>query len=183
MKNIPPLTEQDKKRLLSLAKKAVKDYLLRGTIEPPDKLSDYKPFGVFVTIKKHGELRGCIGTFDSKPIEIMVQESAISSAFNDPRFPPVRKDELDLLKFEISILTPYERVKKLDEIVPGKHGLIVEKHLHRGLLLPQVASEYGWDRETFLMYTCAKAGLPMDCWKDPETKIYKFEALVFGEDE
>ncbi len=184
MARFPKLSEQDKKRLLRLARETV-EAVARGLNPPvPESLSDYEPFGVFVTIKrKTGELRGCIGTFRQAPLEVMVQESALSAAFQDPRFPPVTAEELDDLTYEISILSPLEPVSSVDEIEVGRHGLVVERGWHRGLLLPQVATEWHWDRETFLEQTCLKAGLPPDCYRDPATRVYRFEALVFGEEE
>ncbi len=180
----PELNREDKQLLLRLARETV-ETVAQG-LEPPkiQHLSDYEPFGVFVTIKrKTGELRGCIGTFRRAPLEVMVQEAAISAAFQDPRFPPVTPEELPDLTYEISILSPLEPVASLEEIQVGQHGLVVERGWHRGLLLPQVAEEWHWDRETFLQQTCLKAGLPPDCYRDPATRIYRFEALVFGEED
>ncbi len=184
MAELPLLTAEQKKRLLQLARATV-EAVAQG-FDPPKitKVSNYVPYGVFVTIKRRdGQLRGCIGTFRPAPLEIMVQESAISAAFHDPRFPPVSPQELPDLVYEISILTPLEPVRSLEEIEVGRHGLVVERGWQRGLLLPQVATEWHWDRETFLQQTCLKAGLPPDCYLDPETQVYRFEALVFGEED
>ncbi len=184
MEGLPQLTEEEKRRLLRLARATV-EATARG-LEPPEVTAslDYAPFGVFVTLKrKNGQLRGCIGTFRQAPLEVMVQEAALSAAFQDPRFPPVTAEELPDLTYEISILSPLEPVRSLEDIEVGRHGLVVERGWHRGLLLPQVATEWHWDRETFLQQTCLKAGLPPDCFLDPETRVYRFEALVFGEED
>jgi AmmeMemoRadiSam system protein A len=118
-----------------------------------------------------------------KPLYQTVAEMAVAAAVEDPRFPPLTLDELPLITIEISVLSPLEEVEDVEEIEVGKHGLYIIRGFYRGLLLPQVATEYNWDRETFLQHTCLKAGLPTDCWQDQETKIYKFSAEVFGEEE
>jgi AmmeMemoRadiSam system protein A len=112
-----------------------------------------------------------------------VKEVAAASAFEDPRFPPVRGDELDALSIEISVLSPLERISDVEKIRVGVHGLIMRRGARSGLLLPQVAVEQGWDRDTFLTHTCYKAGLPGDAWKSPDTIIEIFSALVFHEEE
>lgn len=138
--------------------------------------------GAFVTIKKHGQLRGCIGyIIGVKPLYETVKDVAASAAINDPRFRPVSESELDELELEISALTPLSRIDNIDEIEVGKHGLYMKRGFYSGLLLPQVATEYGWDRETFLEQTCRKAGLSKDAWKDDSTEIYIFSAEVFDE--
>lgn len=140
-----------------------------------------EPFGVFVTIKKHGYLRGCIGTFKRDLLENMVKEASILSAFHDPRFLPVDATELDHLEFEITVLKPFEKVESIDEIEIGKHGILIERGGKRGLLLPQVALENNWNLLDFLKHTCLKAGLTEDCFLDSDTKIFKFEAFVLRE--
>jgi AmmeMemoRadiSam system protein A len=136
--------------------------------------------GVFVTVKKRGQLRGCIGyTRGVKPLYKIVGEMAVAAAFHDPRFTPVTEAELSDLEIEISVLTPLKRIKDVEEIEVGKHGLLIEKGFRSGLLLPQVATEYGWDRKAFLEHTCLKAGLPRDAWKDGKTSICTFSAEVF----
>ena len=136
--------------------------------------------GAFVTLKKHGELRGCIGhIIGDRPLLQTVAEMAAAAAFQDPRFLPVSRDELPNLDIEISVLTPPRQISNTDEIQVGLHGIILQQGGRSGLLLPQVASEYGWDRETFLQQTCRKAGLPADAWKDQQTRIYIFSAEVF----
>jgi uncharacterized protein len=139
-----------------------------------------QPFGAFVTLKKQGHLRGCIGHIvGDQPIRETIVRMARAAAFNDPRFPPVSKEELNDLSVEISILNPLVPCVA-EDVVPGRHGLLVRMGPHSGLLLPQVAKEYGWDRETFLSQTCRKAGLPGNAWQQPDTEIYCFEAVVFS---
>ena len=137
---------------------------------------------VFVTLKKHGQLRGCVGNI--VPIESLgaaVATAAANAALRDSRFEPVSSRELDQLKFEISVLSPFRRVRKPQQVKVGLHGILIEKDRIQGLLLPQVAAERNWDRETFLEQACLKAGLPSDAWKDDETDVYVFSATVFGE--
>jgi AmmeMemoRadiSam system protein A len=152
------------------------------SLEPDDdRLLDRR--GAFVTLKIDGRLRGCIGhVVGVVPLWLAVRDNAIAAAFEDPRFAPLEADELPLAKIEISALTPLRRVAA-DEIVVGRDGILIDRGTARGLLLPQVAVEYGWDRETFLDHTCRKAGLKPGCWRDPETVISTFSAEVFGEEE
>jgi AmmeMemoRadiSam system protein A len=105
---------------------------------------------------------------------------AVAAAFDDPRFPQVTKDELGLLDLEISVLTPLRQISSVEEIKVGMHGIYLKRGGCSGLLLPQVASEWGWDRTTFLEHTCTKAGLPEDAWKDDESEIYIFSADIFS---
>jgi AmmeMemoRadiSam system protein A len=114
-----------------------------------------------------------------KPLCQTIKEMAVAAAFHDPRFKPVTEVELPDLEIEISILTPMKRIKDVEEIEVGKHGILIEKGYKSGLLLPQVATEYGWDRETFLEHCCLKAGLARDAWKDGKTRICTFSAEVF----
>lgn len=139
-----------------------------------------EPRGAFVTLHKHAELRGCIGkVMSSEPLAETVAEMAVSAAFRDPRFPAVTADELKDLDYEISVLTPSRQIKDVNEIEVGVHGILMKKAGRTGLLLPQVATQYGWDRTAFLENTCQKASLPKDAWKDEETEIYIFSADVF----
>lgn len=138
--------------------------------------------GAFVTLKRGGRLRGCIGTLHcERPLPEEVRRVAVSAAREDPRFSPLTAAELQDLEIEVSVLGPLEPIDPSDpsafEI--GRHGLVAEQGRRRGLLLPQVATEWNWDRETFLAQTCAKAGLPLDAWRRGAT-IYRFEAVVFG---
>lgn len=178
------LTKSDQELLLRLARDAIAAHLKGGTVSMPESISPVlcEPRGAFVSLHKQGRLRGCIGYLEAvKPLAATVQEVAAAAAFHDPRFPPVKAEELADLEVEISVLTPMRRIFKPEEIEVGKHGLYIERALARGLLLPQVASQYGWDRTTFLEQTCSKAGLPPNAWQDPESRIYVFSAEVFSE--
>jgi len=179
------LDEATKAALLKLAREAVEN-AVRG-VSPPlppgglDLLGEHR--GAFVTLKKRGQLRGCIGYPEPiKPLGDALLDSAASAALRDPRFPPVTPDELPDLELEVSVLTKPEPVANIEDIQVGKHGLIIRQGFTSGLLLPQVATEWGWDRETFLEHTCQKAGLPKDAWRG-DVEILSFSAEVFGEDE
>jgi len=179
------LTENDKHALLKIARESIEYGVKRKN---PPALKETSPIlndqrGAFVTLTVGGRLRGCIGyIYPIKPLALTVQEMAAAAAFRDPRFSPVQKSELADLEIEISVLTPLVEIKNINEIEIGKHGIIIEKGGQNGLLLPQVASEYGWDRETFLEHTCKKAGLPDDAWKDQHTTIKIFSAEIFHEE-
>jgi uncharacterized protein (TIGR00296 family) len=174
----------------------VKTYLETGkTLKPPEDTSPklFENCGVFVTINmvKRGKkgLRGCIGyPYPTNPLVEAVISAALQSATQDPRFYPLKKEELNNVVFEVSVLTPPEPVKAkkpqeyLNMIKVGEHGLIVEKGFHRGLLLPQVPVEWGWCEEEFLCQCCVKAGLPPDSWLTEGSKVYKFSAIVFEEE-
>ena len=154
---------------------------------PPPALDDpdLPPIeaGAFVTIEKGGELRGCIGSLETdQPVGEVVTRVAAAAATEDPRFPPVRPGELGLIDLEVSVLGPLESVEPPDpsRVVVGRHGLVVEQGLRRGLLLPQVAVEWQWDADTFLEQTCVKAGLPRDAWRTG-ARVFRFVAEVFGE--
>jgi uncharacterized protein len=139
--------------------------------------------GAFVTLKLHGHLRGCLGTLECRrPLAEEVARCAANAAHADPRFSPVRASEVPELSFEVSLLGPLEPIdpNDPDAIVIGRHGLVVERGSRRGLLLPQVAPEWGWDRDQFLAHTCRKAGLPSDAWRRGAA-VYRFEAEVFGD--
>lgn len=139
--------------------------------------------GAFVTIKVHGQLRGCIGYPEADlPLVDVVERCAVSAARFDPRFPAVRPEECDTLAIEISVLGPIEAVAEISEIEIGRHGLVAQLGPCRGLLLPQVAVEWGWNREEFVCHTCLKAGLRRDAWREG-AKLFKFEAEVFGDGE
>lgn len=179
------LTKRDEDLLLKRARRSIETGLDGETMPPVEKISEAQEekMGAFVTLKKHGRLRGCIGFIEGrKALHETVEEMARAAAFRDPRFRPVTRDELDDLNIEISVLTPLRRIRNIDEIEAGKHGIYVVKGFHSGLLLPQVAAEYNWDRITFLRETCGKAGLPGDAWKDKDTAIFIFSARVFGEE-
>ena len=139
--------------------------------------------GAFVTIKRRGQLRGCLGTLQCRRgLAEEVERCAADAASEDPRFPPVSKEELPELSLEVSVLGPLEPIDpaKADAFEIGRHGLVVERGVHRGLLLPQVATEWGWTPEQFLRQTCVKAGLPEDAWRHG-ARVYRFAAEVFGE--
>ena len=139
--------------------------------------------GAFVTITKHGALRGCIGNIiGQEPLYETVRDMAVAAASQDPRFTPVTAAELKDIDVEISVLSKPRRVKDASEIQLGKHGVIVSRGDHQGVFLPQVADETGWSKEEFLSELCSqKAGLPPDAWKDPDTALYVFTADVFAE--
>ncbi|MDD4951694.1 MAG: AmmeMemoRadiSam system protein A [Desulfovibrionaceae bacterium] len=146
--------------------------------DPPAALS--APSGAFVTLKKNGVLRGCIGRLSADaPLYLAVVRMARAAAFEDPRFPPLDPAEFKDLSFEISVISPFKRIKDIAEVRVGEHGLLMRRGFRSGLLLPQVPGEWGWDRDEFLEHTCLKAGLPGDCWRDPSTEIYVFTAEVF----
>jgi len=178
------LSDAQEKRLLALARESIEHYLKTGTEKKwtNTDLDLALPCGAFVTLKKQGQLRGCIGQVEGvAPLFETVAGCAVSSAVRDPRFPPVTLDELPDLHLEISVLTPPSPVANVEDIVVGRDGLIIEKGYHRGLLLPQVPTEWGWNRDEFLQHLCRKAGLGLDEWKSGAT-IYSFQALVFGEE-
>ncbi|MCW8985045.1 MAG: AmmeMemoRadiSam system protein A [Thermoanaerobaculales bacterium] len=171
--------------LLALARETIQSRLNGLPLpspEPDDAILN-EPRGAFVTLKIDGRLRGCIGhVIGVAPLWRAVRDNAIAAAFEDPRFAPLEADELPSTKIEISALTPLRPVV-YDEVIVGRDGILLENGISRGLLLPQVAVEYGWDRETFLDHTCRKAGLEPGCWRDPDTVISTFSAQVFGEEE
>jgi len=183
------LNDEQKRQLLRIARESIATVLDGRT--PELKAGDFheilhRPAGAFVTltVRATGDLRGCIGSIRAvEPLYRAVMSSAISAAFRDPRFTPLRAGELERLALEISVMGPIEPVSDFEEIVVGRDGLIISRGRYAGLLLPQVATEYGWDRDTFLSQTCVKAGLPRDAWRDADTRVEKFSAVVFGERE
>ncbi len=178
------LNKEEKQKILEVARLSIIEAVTGERQFLPNVTEDRlkENCGAFVTIKENGQLRGCIGYIQAvKPLYETVKDVAKSAAVNDYRFNPVTKDELDKLDLEISVLTPLKKIKDISEIEVGKHGLYMKKGFNSGLLLPQVATEYNWDKETFLKETCRKAGLPQDAWKDKSTEIYTFSAEVFNE--
>jgi AmmeMemoRadiSam system protein A len=140
------------------------------------------PRGAFVTLKLNGGLRGCIGHITGiRSLLETVREVAVASAFEDPRFPPLTRAEWPAVRLEISVLSPLRRITDVQSIQVGIHGVMIRSGQRSGLLLPQVATEQGWDRETFLRHSCYKAGLPGDAWRSPQTQIEIFSALVIHE--
>jgi AmmeMemoRadiSam system protein A len=172
----------DQQRLLAVARGSLEARVRKGTAPRPDLAPPLDlPCGAFVSIHRGLTLRGCLGRITGDlPLGRVVAHLAEAVADSDPRFPPVTVAELSELSVEISVLTP-ERDASAEEIVVGRHGVIVERGPRRGLLLPQVAADHGWDAIAFLEHTCLKARLPPDAWKDPETRLSIFEAQVFGE--
>ena len=189
------LSLQEGKFTVNLARSAVKTYLeKRKTIKAPRNTPKklFEPCGVFVTVNSlkngHKRLRGCIGyPYPTSPLVEAIIDSAVNSTTHDPRFHPLSSSELEKVVFEVSVLTPPEAINVekpsayLDKIKIGKDGLIVEKGIFKGLLLPQVPVEWDWCEEEFLCQCCIKAGLPPDSWLMKDAKIYKFQAIIFEE--
>ena len=179
------LGDSDRSALLRIARETITSYLATNRVPDADApgMSDAlkTPCGAFVTLKEHGELRGCIGRFDaSEPLYTVVQQMAVAAATQDPRFPPVTGPEVKNLEIEISVLTPMKRIHSIDEFELGKQGIYIRKGMRSGTFLPQVAQETGWSKEEFLGHCSQdKAGLGWDGWKDAE--MYVYEAFVFGE--
>ncbi len=178
------LSDGAKKELLSLARQTLESYLVgRGTPEytPACKELCVRQ-GAFVSLHSGEDLRGCIGQLGAdEELYKVVQGCVVSSATSDFRFAQVTLAEVSTLQIEISVLEPSHEVKSVEDIIVGSHGLLVSRGGKRGVLLPQVATEYSWDRYQFLAQTCRKAGLPADAWRDPSTSIRIFEAQVFSE--
>ena len=178
------LTKKEQRELLKIARDAIVTVVTNGNTPSAQTASPglNGPNGCFVTIKQQGRLRGCIGNFLSdQPLYRLTQEMARSAATRDPRFYPMKPHDLDDFHLEVSVLSPLRKVAAIEEIQVGRHGIYIVKGSYRGVLLPQVATEYGWDRDTFLKHTCLKAGLPEDAW-ETECDIFIFSAQVFGEE-
>lgn len=179
------LTPAEKQELLGIARQsvgtAVKEHRL-WEVPASQSVALMQERGAFVTLKEHGELRGCIGYVSPmKPLALTVRDVAAYAALKDSRFRPVMPDELGQLQYEISVMSPLRHVMDVTEIEVGRHGLVMKNGDREGLLLPQVPVEQKWDRGTFLVETCLKAGLPKTAWKSPETDIFEFTSLVFGD--
>lgn len=184
MENID-LTIEHKKTLIKIARQSIIN-AINGRNIPDYKINDKtlnNAGGVFVTLHDNkGSLRGCIGNIISeRPLWETVRNMALESALRDPRFPPVSPRQLDDINIEISVLSPLKKIENLHEIEVGKHGLFIKKDFYQGLLLPQVATEYGWNRIQFLEQTCYKAGLSSNCYRQKNCEIFIFSAVVFGE--
>jgi AmmeMemoRadiSam system protein A len=176
-------TEAERRALVGIARAAVTRTVTGRPTEVPESGTFRNASGAFVTLKRNGQLRGCIGTLECRrPLAEEIARVAVSAAREDPRFQPVTVFELDGLDVEVSVLGPLERIDPLDAdaLVIGTHGLVVEQGALRGLLLPQVATEWKWGREEFLAQTCVKAGLTRDAWRRGAT-VYRFDAVVFGD--
>jgi len=178
------LTSPERRLLLKMARQAIETELAGLPFSLPrvtnPNLLEHR--GAFVTLHKYGRLRGCIGTFSAdRPLYEIVGDMAISAAFKDQRFRPLRPSEFEEIDLEISALTPLRPITDINEIKIGSHGIYIIQEPFHGVLLPQVATKNGWDRLTFLNQTCMKAGLASGCWKDPKTQINIFSAEIFGE--
>ncbi|HTZ11408.1 MAG TPA: AmmeMemoRadiSam system protein B [Candidatus Margulisiibacteriota bacterium] len=178
------LNKMQKRRLLEIARDSIDNYLKTGkkleVVESDPVLN--RNMGAFVTLHERGELRGCIGNLSgTEPLYLTVRDMAVEAATGDPRFPPVRPEEVKDIDIEISALSELKRVGSADEVQLGIHGVLVRKGFNSGVFLPQVATETGWSKEEFMSYLCAqKAGLSPDAWKDKATEIYVFTAEVFS---
>ena len=184
------LTLSEGKDLIAIAKESICAIFQRKHYVPSQELQAryHDKQGVFVTLHKHGQLRGCIGFPEpTLPLADAVSHAAVSAAFEDPRFDPLASSELDDIEIEISVLTIPQKIdisdpkEYLKKIALGKDGLIIRCHGHSGLLLPQVPVEQGWNAEEFLDYLCLKASLPQDAWHDPSSEIFSFQAQIFTE--
>lgn len=179
----PRFNQEQRGRMLELARGSIVSYLrgLETSIPSVDFLNE--PSGAFVTLRKHGALRGCIGSIEpTSPLGETIARCAVSSAVKDPRFAPIEIEELDFIHVEISVISQMKKTKRLEEIIVGNHGVMIEFQNRYGLLLPQVALEHGWDRDTFLDHVCVKAGLGTNTWKKPEAVLHIFTAEIFGEE-
>ncbi|HSP06846.1 MAG TPA: AmmeMemoRadiSam system protein A [Acidobacteriota bacterium] len=177
------LTQEQRQQILTLARQAITEFLLHGLeMQPPGENYLLIPSGAFVTLKIDGQLRGCIGFPEAiYPLGEAIVRAAIYAATEDPRFPNVTADELKSIDIEVSVLSPARLIADPSEIVVGEHGLILTYGHARGLLLPQVPVEWGWDRDQYLKQICRKAGVFDEAWRDPRAKIEVFTAEVFGE--
>ncbi len=178
------LNKNEKQFLLQLARKSIFAYLKNEKRASEDYYSDNleTQSGAFVTLHLHGALRGCIGYVKPyKPLQDAIADLAISAAFNDPRFPALSEQEYPEIDLEISVLTPLQKISALSEIEIGRDGLLIKSGFNEGLLLPQVATEYNWDVQTFIEQTCHKAGLASEAWQEKDTEIFSFSAIIFDE--
>jgi AmmeMemoRadiSam system protein B/AmmeMemoRadiSam system protein A len=178
------LAEGEQKSLLRIARRTLDTYVRTGKVPPAEpataRLSEKR--GAFVTLHERGDLRGCIGYVEAvKPLYLAVSEMAVAAATEDPRFARVEAGELGAIDIEITVLSPLRPLASPDSVVVGKHGLVIRKGFSSGLLLPQVPTEQGWNREQFLQHTCLKAGLPPNAYKDKDARLYCFTGQVFGE--
>lgn len=180
---MPSLSEADRRSLLAVARRAIADAVsLQNSAEAlPQNGVFAEKRGVFVTLHARGRLRGCIGVMEAfEPLGESIARCAANAALRDPRFPPVRVEELPELQIELSLLSPLELILP-EKIEIGEHGLLIAQGSKRGLLLPQVAVEHKLGREQFLEATCRKAGLNANAWQEPETQIHGFTCEVFSE--
>jgi uncharacterized protein (TIGR00296 family) len=185
------ISDQDGQILVQTARRIVTEFIKNGhKLELDESLKSRLSFdaGIFVTLNLQDDLRGCIGFPVPRRLDKALVDASIAAATQDPRFSPVESSELDKITFEVTILTPPVEITLDDplqlpsKIKVGRDGLIVKQGYYSGLLLPQVPVEYSWSETEFLDHTCQKAGLPSNCWKDKETKIFSFEGIVFKEE-
>ncbi len=180
------LSAADKSVLLSIARESIRRAVSGKEPAPVREISATlrQPAGVFVTLELHHELRGCIGYIEPVlPLVDATREVAAKAAVEDPRFDPVTPADLQDIEIEVSVLSPLHEIRSPEEVTVGLHGLVLESGFRRGLLLPQVATDYGWDRYEFLSHTARKAGLPADAWKRPGAKLFTFTVERFTEHE
>jgi AmmeMemoRadiSam system protein A len=182
----PPLTLEEQQKLLRWVRRAIELALQNSSQAEPTEAELtaglLAPHAAFVTIKKRGELRGCIGKMDfARPLWENAIAAAVASALEDPRFPPLEAKELSEIRLEISVLEPPVPLTRSEDFDAQRHGIIVEKGLRHALLLPKVAQEYGWGAEKTLETVCWKAGLPPQAWREPDARLQVFEAFDFGE--
>jgi len=176
-------SDEDRHLLLAVARDAIAAFVAGAEAPLPETLTAAlaEKGGAFVSLHAAGELRGCIGHIEAdEPRAEVVARCAVAACSSDPRFAPVTARELPALHIELSLLGALEPIHGPDQIEIGRHGLVVERGWHRGLLLPQVATEWKWDATEFLAHTCRKAGLPHDAWREG-ARLWRFEAEVFGE--
>ncbi len=177
------MIDRDERRLLlQIAREAIRSHVLDREVPPPLQSGvAARRGGAFVSLRVNGDLRGCIGHIEADDlVGHVVSRCAVAAASTDPRFQPLAYAELESVSIELSLLGPLERIGGPLDVIVGRHGLVVERGWQRGLLLPQVATEWRWNAEVFLAQTCRKAGLPHDAWKTGAT-VWRFEAEVFGE--
>jgi AmmeMemoRadiSam system protein A len=184
MEDSTKLTEEDKHTLLQIARSAIQSAIEGKPLSPLIFRNEIlqRPSGVFVTLRVENDLRGCIGYVEPLfPLAQATQDVAVKAALEDPRFKPLSASELKNVTIEISVLSPLEDLNNFEKIEIGKHGLVIDSGYRRGLLLPQVATEYGWDRMQFLTHTAIKAGLPQDAWKQKDIRLFTFTVDKFEE--
>ncbi|MHB9151289.1 MAG: AmmeMemoRadiSam system protein A [Spirochaetales bacterium] len=178
------LSENERRELCEIARESIAAKLFHREPSPRSHGEGcLQPGGVFVTLHENGQLRGCIGRMHSgRPLCETVRDMALAAAFEDPRFMPMSKAEYSEIAIEITVLGPMIRIQGKDDFSIGTHGLYIAAKGRSGVLLPQVATEYGWDKEEFLSHLCVKAGLPLAAWREPGAELFAFEGLVFSEE-
>ena len=171
------MTDQD---MLNLMRKSLRDYF--GGVNDPPAGGAITGEGLFVTLHKGERLRGCIGCLEGRePLDRLIYRYARSAAFEDPRFPPLAEEELERIRGEITLLSPFEPVEDTGEIEVGIHGLYLQRGYRSGLFLPQVPVEQGWNLGEYLFHLCGKAGLPPDSWRDRDASLFRFTGRIVSE--